>query len=118
MTKEAVTHPGNSSVAAQLLRAARKLGEDVHPLKFSAPVTHVYNPLAYAWKAHEIYLQRYGGTPKRIMFLGMNPGPFGMVQTGVPFGEVAAVRAWLKIQAPIGKPALEHPRRPVGGFNC
>ena len=26
----------------------------------------------------------------------MNPGPFGMVQTGVPFGEVEAVRSWLQ----------------------
>jgi single-strand selective monofunctional uracil DNA glycosylase len=48
----------------------------------------------------------------------MNPGPFGMVQTGVPFGEVASVRDWLKIEAPVGKPGHEHPRRPVTGFAC
>jgi single-strand selective monofunctional uracil DNA glycosylase len=48
----------------------------------------------------------------------MNPGPFGMVQTGIPFGEVQAVRDWLGIDAPVGKPAAEHPRRPVLGLAC
>jgi len=48
----------------------------------------------------------------------MNPGPFGMVQTGVPFGEIAAVRDWLGIEAQVGKPPQEHPRRPVTGFGC
>jgi len=48
----------------------------------------------------------------------MNPGPFGMAQTGVPFGEVAAVRDWLGIEGEVGKPAAEHPKRPVTGFSC
>ena len=48
----------------------------------------------------------------------MNPGPFGMVQTGVPFGDVAMVRDWLGITAPVGKPRNEHPKRPVAGFAC
>jgi single-strand selective monofunctional uracil DNA glycosylase len=48
----------------------------------------------------------------------MNPGPFGMAQTGIPFGEVTAVRDWLKIKTPVGKPAREHPKRPVEGFDC
>ena len=87
-------------------------------LKFGAPVTHIYNPLAYARAAHELYLQKYGSTKKRVIFLGMNPGPFGMVQTGVPFGEVAAVRDWLGISAPVERPAREHPKRPVLGFDC
>jgi single-strand selective monofunctional uracil DNA glycosylase len=52
------------------------------------------------------------------VFLGMNPGPFGMAQTGVPFGEVAAARDWLGINAPIGKPAREHPKRPIDGLAC
>ena len=81
-------------------------------------MAHVYNPLVYAWPAHAAYLRRYGQPPKRVVFLGMNPGPFGMAQTGVPFGEVEAVRDWLGIEAPIGKPAREHPKRPVLGFAC
>ena len=81
-------------------------------------MTHVYNPLEYAWAAHKAYLLRYGSGRKRVVFLGMNPGPFGMAQTGVPFGEIAFVRDWLKISAPVGKPPREHPKRPVLGFDC
>jgi single-strand selective monofunctional uracil DNA glycosylase len=81
-------------------------------------VTHIYNPLNYAWAAHEAYLRRYANSPRRVIFLGMNPGPFGMVQTGVPFGQVAAVRDWLGIQTEIGCPASQHPKRLVSGFAC
>jgi single-strand selective monofunctional uracil DNA glycosylase len=101
-----------------LIVAARRLRDAVETLKFAAPVTHVYNPLIYAWRAHEIYLRRYGNNRKRVLFLGMNPGPFGMAQTGIPFGEIAVVRNWLGIQATIQRPPDEHPKRPVMGFNC
>jgi len=98
--------------------AARALGEAVGRLRFAPPVTHVYNPLDYAWAAHEAYLRASAATPKRLVFLGMNPGPFGMVQTGVPFGEVAAVRDWMQIRAPIRSPKSAHPKRLVEGFDC
>ena len=101
-----------------LIAAARELASHVARLKFKPPVAHIYNPLVYAWPAHELYLRKFGGGKKRVVFLGMNPGPFGMAQTGVPFGEVAAVRDWLGIRAPVGRPAREHPRRPVLGFDC
>lgn len=104
--------------ARLLVESALSLRDAVRRLSFGPPVTHVYNPLEYAWTAHESYLRRYGNGRKRVLFLGMNPGPFGMAQTGVPFGEVAAVRDWLGINAPIGKPAREHPKRPVTGFDC
>jgi single-strand selective monofunctional uracil DNA glycosylase len=104
--------------AEQLVATARKLAKTAGQLKFSAPVAFVYNPLEYAWPAHEAYLWKFGGTCKRVLFLGMNPGPFGMAQTGVPFGEVAAVRDWLDIHAPIGRPPREHPKRPILGFSC
>jgi single-strand selective monofunctional uracil DNA glycosylase len=48
----------------------------------------------------------------------MNPGPFGMAQTGVPFGDVAQVRDWLGIEENVGRPPTEHPKRPVQGFAC
>jgi single-strand selective monofunctional uracil DNA glycosylase len=105
-------------ISRELIAAARKLAERVDRLIFQPPVTHVYNPLDYAWAAHELYLQKFGTGPKRVIFLGMNPGPFGMAQTGIPFGEIAAVRDWLKISAPIKKPAVENPKRPVLGFDC
>ena len=101
-----------------LVDAAARLRTAVEQLDFAPPVTHVYNPLTYAWPAHECYLSRYGGGRKRVLFLGMNPGPFGMAQTGVPFGQVAAVRDWLRIEATIGKPPNEHPKRPVSGLAC
>src|SRR2546423_10606924 len=98
-------------VSDSLIRAAQELNARVRKLKFGPPVAHVYNPLDYAWAAHEIYLRRYGSTAKRVIFLGMNPGPFGMAQTGIPFGQIAAVRDWLGIVAKIDKPQLEHPKR-------
>ena len=104
--------------ADALVRAARALSQQVGALRFSPPVAHVYNPLAYAWEPHEAFLRRYGGGRKEVLFLGMNPGPFGMMQTGVPFGEVAAVRDWMGISARVERPALEHPRRPIEGFGC
>ena len=104
-------------VAAELVAASRTLSRGVGRLRFAAPVTHVYNPLAYARRPHEEYLSRYAAGPKRVVFLGMNPGPFGMAQTGVPFGAVERVR-WLGIEAPVSRPRDEHPKRPVLGFDC
>ena len=105
-------------VTSNILEATRNLSAAVSRLNFGGVVTHVYNPLDYAWPAHEQYLRLAADGKKRIIFLGMNPGPFGMAQTGVPFGEVAAVRDWVGIDAPIGKPAREHPKRPIEGLAC
>lgn len=105
-------------MSSRLIAAAERLRDGVGALAFADPVAHVYNPLEYAWAAHEAYLRKYGAGPKRAVFLGMNPGPFGMVQTGVPFGEVAAVRDWLGIQAEIARPRHEHPKRLITGFGC
>lgn len=107
-----------SSTASRLIDATRALSGQVDALPFAAPVSHVYNPLDYAWEVHCNYLQRYGNGSKRVVFLGMNPGPFGMAQTGVPFGEIAAVRDWLGLAGPVGKPERENPKRPVEGFAC
>jgi single-strand selective monofunctional uracil DNA glycosylase len=110
--------PAASPVARALLEAARDLSAELAPLRFAAPVAHVYDPLQYAWAPYEAYVRRYGDSRKRIVLLGMNPGPFGMMQTGVPFGEIAAVRGWMGIEAPVGKPAGMHPKRPIEGFAC
>lgn len=108
----------NQARAGRLIAAARDLSAALAPLRFAPPVSHVYNPLDYARAPHELYLQRYGDCRKRIVFLGMNPGPFGMVQTGVPFGEIEAVRGWMGITAVVDKPAEENPKRPIEGFAC
>jgi len=109
---------GDYQFSGGLIQAARRLSAAVNELEFADPVAYVYNPLSYAWDPHEAYLRKFGNGPKRVVFLGMNPGPFGMVQTGVPFGEIAAVRDWLQVHASVGRPEHEHPRRAVTGFAC
>ncbi|QDT01410.1 uracil-DNA glycosylase family protein [Adhaeretor mobilis] len=106
-----------------LIKAARKLSKTVDTLSFAEPVTHVYNPLSYARGAHEQYLHLANPKGARVLFLGMNPGPWGMAQTGVPFGQIETVRDWLKIDAKISRtkiehPAGEHPKRPIQGLEC
>lgn len=104
--------------ADRLCALSRSLARSAARLRFGEPVRYVYNPLVYARRPHEIYLRRYGATRKRVLFVGMNPGPFGMAQTGVPFGAVLPVRGWLEIDAPVDRPRREHPKRPVQGFAC
>lgn len=101
-----------------LVSISENLAEQLDRLPFSHPVAHVYNPLRYAWEPHRQYLSRYGAPGKRTVFLGMNPGPWGMTQTGVPFGEVAVVRDWLQITDPVTQPAGGHPKKPVLGLEC
>ena len=101
-----------------LIDAADDLRQALRPLTFPEPVAYTYNPLEYAWERHCDYLDRFGKGQKRVLFLGMNPGPYGMAQTGVPFGEIPAVRDWMGISGPVGKPDPEHPKRPISGFDC
>ena len=102
----------------ELIRIARQLSTDLRALRFGPPVTHVYDPLEYARSPHERYLRTFGTGTREVVLLGMNPGPFGMAQTGVPFGDVNMVRIFLGIDEPVGRPADEHPKRPVLGFDC
>ena len=104
--------------SADLIQCTQKLCNALKPLTFSEPVHTVYNPLEYAWPLHEQYLKKFGEGKKRVLFLGMNPGPWGMAQTGVPFGEIPAVRDWLGITGEVGRPDPEHPKRPVQGLDC
>jgi single-strand selective monofunctional uracil DNA glycosylase len=101
-----------------LVEIITDLSSHVDALEF-ASVPYVYNPLDYAWEPHEAYLERWGrNVPREVVMVGMNPGPFGMAQTGVPFGDVAMVRDFLDITGHVGKPAHEHPARPIAGFAC
>lgn len=87
-------------------------------LRFESPVAYVYNPLEYARRPYDRYWELYGGPPKENVFVGMNPGPWGMAQTGVPFGEIDSVKNWLGVEAPVKAPPKTHPKRPVDGFAC
>lgn len=103
---------------SELVQIADRLSRALDRLSFSDPVHYVYNPLSYARAPWVEYARRYGSAPKQAVFLGMNPGPWGMAQTGVPFGEVTLVREWLGIEAEVERPVSEHPKRPVEGFDC
>jgi single-strand selective monofunctional uracil DNA glycosylase len=95
-----------------------RLVAELEPLKFGPPISHVYNPMAYARVPYDLYVARYGHPPKEVLLVGMNPGPWGMAQTGIPFGEVRTVKEWLGIEGPVGQPPEIHPRRAVDGFAC
>lgn len=105
-----------NDTAAAILKATAALRDGTEKLRFESPVHVTYNPLTYAWGPHEQYVRTYGNGEKGHLFLGMNPGPFGMAQTGVPFGEVDAVVNWLHIRGEVGRPEHTHPKRPVEGF--
>ncbi|MEO0650287.1 MAG: uracil-DNA glycosylase family protein [Planctomycetota bacterium] len=104
------THPA--------IRIARALSRDLASMQFGPPVTHVYDPLVHAKEPAEQYLAKYSHEGVEAFLLGMNPGPFGMVQTGVPFGEVGYARNFLGIRGKVSSPECEHPKRPVLGFEC
>ena len=111
---------GGATAAALLIAASRSLARACDKIDFSDFATHTYNPLDYARAAHENYLRRadsFAAAP-RALFLGMNPGPWGMAQTGVPFGEIGAARDWLRIEGEIGKPKNESARRRIDGWRC
>lgn len=106
------------SLSSKLIRAGRDLADELRPLKFSGPVTHTYLTVDYARAGYEGYLARFGASKKRVLMLGMNPGPYGMAQTGVPFGEIDAVKNWMGLNPEIGRPENEHPKRKISGMAC
>jgi single-strand selective monofunctional uracil DNA glycosylase len=103
---------------SSLVSVAERLHRRTSRLHFDAPVSYVYAPLGYAWPIARAYLEKYGGGGKEVVFVGMNPGPFGMAQTGVPFGEVRLVREWMELEGKVDRPKHEHPKRPVLGLDC
>lgn len=75
--------PCPRSLAEGFLEEELRLNAELSQLQFSEPVGIIYNPVEYAWEPHRSYVTRYCQGPKEVLFLGMNPGPFGMAQTGV-----------------------------------
>ncbi|MDN5870914.1 MAG: single-stranded DNA-binding protein [Nitrococcus sp.] len=103
---------------AALTRLTRGLARELDALQWRSP-SHVYNPLRYAWSGYQQYLQRFGAKRGRVLLLGMNPGPWGMAQTGVPFGNISAVRGWFHIETRLArKLPTQHPRYPILGMAC
>ena len=106
------------SRTVKLIKATKALSQSVGSLSFDLPTAYIYNPLEYAWEIHRQYLELAGDGKKKVVFLGMNPGPYGMAQTGVPFGEIPAVRDWMGLRAKSRSLIPEHPKRPVDGLEC
>ncbi len=106
------------SLPEQIQNLAQELNQRLGKLSFPEPVAYVYNAFDYAFPGHVAYTDKFATNTKRVFFLGMNPGPWGMAQTGVPFGEISAVRDWMGLHAEIGRPEPEHPKRPIEGYDC
>lgn len=102
----------------RLLEETYILASETDKLKFKGKVNHVYNPLIYAKATYRDYILKYGTGKKKVLFLGMNPGPWGMAQTGIPFGEISYAKDWLGIQGDILQPEKSHPKRPIEGWDC
>ncbi|XP_022213183.1 single-strand selective monofunctional uracil-DNA glycosylase [Drosophila obscura] len=94
------------------------LNEVLLSLETPPTIACTYNPVEYASSLHCAYLRRFLDGPKNVMFIGMNPGPTGMLQTGIPFGNVRTVSELMEISGEVGRPPVLHPKRPVVGLEC
>jgi len=107
-----------SVILENLLSVIDTLSTSVNSFQPQDKSLTIYNPLDYAFLPLKEYCEKYFCPEARALLLGMNPGPFGMAQTGIPFGDVEMVRDWMNISSPVSKPRKEHPKRPVDGFSC
>ncbi|XP_045617531.2 single-strand selective monofunctional uracil DNA glycosylase isoform X1 [Procambarus clarkii] len=114
----AESHVDNISIAQQLLEIEKNQCEDLLKLDYGEKICYIYNPVDYAHELHSDFVIKYGNWRKKVLILGMNPGPWGMGQTGVPFGHVGYTKDWLNIKGSVSKPIKEHPKRPVTGLEC
>src|SRR5690625_1380320 len=104
--------------AKKLIEISHHLASEVDQLQWVSP-SHVYNPLIYAHRNHDAYLRHFGQKKGRVLMVGMNPGPWGMAQSGVPFGDVEKVSQWLGLNEPLEGPLPEqHPNYPILGMQC
>ena len=109
-------------IVERMIEASSKLRDDVEKFADSlvkeGSVDAVYNPLAYAWEPHRAYLELASGGGAKTLLLGMNPGPHGMGQMGIPFAATSVVRDLLKItDLEVGQPSTPHPKRPISGLD-
>ncbi|XP_017856127.1 PREDICTED: single-strand selective monofunctional uracil DNA glycosylase [Drosophila arizonae] len=95
-----------------------KLNEELAQLELPKEISCVYNPVEYASDLHCAYLKKYLSGTKNVVFIGINPGPKGMCQTGIPFGNVGTIRNKMQLSGEVQQPPLLHAKRPVTGLNC
>ncbi len=100
-------------------RASLELEQALDALTVTTPaVGYTYNYLNYARAPFEDYLSKYlpRKAPIEALFLGMNPGPWGTAQNGVPFGDMESVTDWLNVSGEVGQPEVMSPKRVIEGF--
>ena len=108
-------------IAEQLIQLASSLRDEVEDfavrLESEGTAEVVYNPLMYAWNVHKEYLKTCADKGARTVLLGMNPGPHGMGQMGIPFAATKVVRDLLGISdIEVDRPRRMHPNRPINGL--
>lgn len=109
-----------ATVAANILKTTTQLNVALKSLQIENQVpvvSHIYHPLDYAYDPYKNYVNKYCSNTKSVLFVGMNPSPHGMCQTGIPFGDVDFVKNWLKIAGEVHIPSDQHPRYPIVGFS-
>lgn len=75
--------PVSEDLSDEFLHIADELNISLEEFELPSVVECVYNPTVYARTTFEMYIRKYCNTKKSIMYFGMNPGPWGMSQTGV-----------------------------------
>ena len=98
-------------VVERLIEAAASLRDDVDPMGIKlvseGRIDVCYNPLSYAWDVHVEYLRKMGGQGARTVMLGMNPGPHGMGQMGIPFSATSIyATCWESLTSQSASPIL------------
>lgn len=79
---------------------------------------YVYHPWVYASDPFARFLDTYGPRqPLDGLLLGLNPGPRGMTQTGVPFADPTTAITHLGLTGQVNAPGGTHPGVPVTGFD-
>ena len=105
------------SITSKLLRIEEKFCDELEELELWDSYC-VYNPLIYAAAPRKKYIKSYLNSSRENLFLGMNPGPYGMAQNGIPFGDTHFVTEWLDISGEVTQPPYQHPKKPILGFDC
>lgn len=101
--------------ATGIIKLSAAMAEELGRAHFSFSGT-VCDPLVYAWDNYEAFIRLSARAGQKVLFLGMNPGPYGMMQTGVPFGDVMMVRDYLGISGDIDMPAAQPENKPIVGM--
>lgn len=74
-------------ISTKFLDLIDELNVSLEQLHLPSEIQCIYNPTVYARHTFEIFVQKYCNSKKDIMYFGMNPGPWGMSQTGVRISE-------------------------------